>query len=87
MKKVKTAREFLRDKLYTENSVFFHNMEFDDLLVLIRQAQIDAVEYTVERCAESACLTNDEDYPDFSNVQKVDKESILNVANKLKEEI
>ena len=50
-----------------------------DVCLLIKRAQIEAIEETVKKCAENACGLHCTDY--------VDKQSILQVADKLKKEL
>ena len=86
MKKLKSAEEYLKE-------TFGWNHETSDLTHyvsywkgLIKQAQIDAIQIAVERCAEEARVKY---YYVGSNVDyaEVNEKSILNVANKLKEEL
>lgn len=81
MKKLKTSEEYLKE-------TFGWNYETSDLTHyvsywkdLIKQVQIDAIQIAVERCVEEATMGWDE------FIRTVDKSSILNVANKLKEEL
>ena len=92
MNKLKTPEEYIKE-------TFGWNHETSDLTHyvsywkgLIKQAQIDAIQIAVEMCAEEASLIKDPDqdfrltgdeYYDYI----IDKQSILNVANKLKEEL
>ena len=51
----------------------------EEAIRVIRQIQIEAIEETVKKCAENACGLHCTDY--------VDKQSILQVADKLKKEL
>ena len=64
---------------------------YNDVVKAIKQAQIDAIEETVKRCAEEV---ETEEYPYMDGCETcghtatyVNKKSILNVAEQLKKEI
>ena len=98
MKKLKTSEEYLKE-------TFGWNHETSDLTHyvsywkgLIKQAQLDAIQIAVERCAEEAKFSITENaliedgelydyYDDGVYTYSISNNSILNVANKLKEEL
>jgi hypothetical protein len=57
----------------------------ENVLDVLKQIQLDAVEATCKRCAEEAMLGNTEN--GIYNVLEVSKDSILKVADKMKEEL
>jgi hypothetical protein len=71
----------------------------NEVLKLIKLAQINAIEETCRVCAESAELGSFEymedwmeepfniTIDDYSNIRGIDKQSILSVADKLKKEL
>ena len=61
----------------------------EQVLELIRQVQIDTIDYTVKRCAEEAKVMYDFGHVSYheSDGYEVKKQSILNVADKIKEEL
>ena len=84
--KLKKAKEYL-----TENFFDILDPEFDFALVesIIKDVQLDTIDYTVKKCAENAesktetyCSPNRDNWG-----HSVDKDSILNVAKKIKEEL
>ena len=96
MKKLKSAEEYLEEECtrtlaesgnpWYENGIY--DGRHDEILNAIKQAQIDAIEATAERCAEEAKLKGYVAYSDKNESYiKVDKQSILNVATKMKEEL
>lgn len=75
-------------------------LSLESALQLIKQVQIDAVEHTVERCAEEAevevidheelhidSLVPSNDVIKILPIYGTNIESILNVANKIKKEL
>ena len=60
-----------------------------DIIGWIKQAQIDAIEEAVKRCAENAetMVINDTDPYCFDGDIVIDKQTILQVADKLKKEL
>ena len=62
------------------NEVFF-KWEVRDI---IKEVLVDTIDYTVKRCAEEADV--DSDYCSDCN-SIIDEQSILNVADKIKEEL
>ena len=112
--KCNRAEEYLNNVDWFEGTNSFPNGA--SLLKMIKQAQIDTIEYTVKRCAKEAKLSirldnkefdeEDENSEEFlyDNDEKffyieqgvsydnnaefsVNEQSILNVANKIKEEL
>ena len=106
MKKLKSAEEYLEEECtrtlaesgnpWYENGIY--DGRHDEILNAIKQAQIDAIEATAERCAEEAVFKITENalieegslydyYDDGVYTYRVDSDSILNVADKMKEEL
>lgn len=56
----------------------------EDIINLIKEAQIDAIQHTVKVCADEAELNYGEDEGQST---EIDKQSILSVADKLIKEI
>ena len=100
---MKKAEEYLQQfkilrSNYKEGEPFPFNLTRDahigsyrDILKAIKQAQLDAIEETVKRCAEEV---ETEEYPYMDGCETcghtatyVNKKSILNVAEQLKKEI
>ena len=89
MTKLKSADELI--KLYYVNQ--------EDFIEVIKQAQLDAIQATVEMCAEEATLLEDgvdigkeyfmEKYNTFysDTVFSINNQSILNVADKMIKEL
>lgn len=101
MKKLKSAEEYLEENYFTD---FFLREELscdeirDKIKKVIKQAQIDAIQTTVERCAEETkiritknALIEEGDlydiYDDGVYTYSISNSSILNVATKMKGEI
>ena len=103
MKKFKSAEEYLEDavnKLHYSDQPWFENGVYDGgiraILEAIKQAQLDAIQITVERCAEETQVDINGDIDDKFSFRdqdgvwceiKVNKQSILNVATKIKNEL
>ena len=79
MKKLKSAEECVKE---------FDNIDFAKF---IRQIQIDAIKTTVENCAENTSIITEYKYNPIHKendwLDIVDKQSILNVADKMIEEL
>ena len=90
MNKLKTPEEYIKE-------TFGWNHETSDLTHyvsywkgLIKQAQIDAIQIAVERCAEEARINSSSGISYSNNFVcevGICKDSILNVATKMKKEI
>ena len=82
MKKLKSAEEYL------DNDDLFCYSEVEDI---IRKVQIDAIKTTAENCAEEADITTESqirlDGGCCCNYVDIDKIVILNVADKMIEEL
>ena len=94
MKKIKRAIEYLQNIFNPDNSLPLYDVEDLQLSITlnpelkyfeeaIKQAQIDAIDAAVERCAEEAECTS----VDMDGFYNVDKQSILLVADKLIKEL
>ena len=83
MKKLKSAEEYLSD--------FITEPNFEQIEDLIKLVQIDAVKTTTENCAEEADITIESqirlDGSCCCNYVDIDKIAILNVADKMIEEL
>ena len=69
---------------------------YDEVVKAIKQAQIDAIEEAVKRCAEKALIASNFDSVDsarthseqfLDEVFSIDEQSILKVAEQLRKEI
>jgi hypothetical protein len=98
---MKELHEYVKEQVKQfHNDIIYHNgiqfLPVSDVKAhigfAVRQAQIDAIEATVKRCAEVADIDMFEETPqdrdsvgnDYGEVYAVNKEAILNVANELK---
>lgn len=85
MKKIKTAEEY--------NTEFWNEMSDDTTLIdLIKQAQLDILEYAVNKCAYNADANYKftEDFDSITGediIAFVDKQSILKTIDEIKEEL
>ncbi|MGV8961950.1 MAG: hypothetical protein ACOH2V_01035 [Candidatus Saccharimonadaceae bacterium] len=96
MKKLKDAEEYL-EQIHPTSIMWLKGLigldgkgsDYKKLLNCIKQAQIDAIEAAVERCAEEAD-TKDEGFYDgeqWHHHDIISEETILSVAYKMKEEL
>ena len=97
MKKIKNAEEYFKQYVgYKIQGVL--ESEDKSIIEAIKQAQLDAIQITVEMCAEEAKFSITENalieakelydyYDDGAYTYSISNSSILNVANKLKEEL
>lgn len=110
MKKIKTAEEYL-ERFETEiedggESGMFNwlvNAQYEEMTNIIKQVQLDMLEYAVSKCAENANLLNSkgttssgvsvEEYEDELSWKKetidymINKQSILKTIDEIKEEL
>lgn len=101
---MKKAKQYLEEAIEIDDnhgSPWYENGIYDGydepILKAIKQAQIDAIDETVKRCAEEANLlinnlsSTDKEYNDYykcgDDEISVNRLSILQVANKLKKEL
>ena len=97
MNKLKSAEEYFKQYVgYKIQGVL--ESEDKSIIEAIKQAQLDAIQIAVERCAEEAKFSITENaltaakelydyYDDGVYTYSISNSSILNVANKLKEEL
>lgn len=79
---MKLAEEYFNDFCLPSNESL-RECKFD-VCLLIKRAQIDAIEETVRRCADNAQLI----YPTYDDENyEVDEKSILLVGDKLKQKL
>ena len=89
MKAMKKIEEYIDENYNLNkdedgNEVFF-KWEVRDI---IKQVLVDTIEYTVKRCAEEAKIEYiPEDGCATGDYYDINKQSILNVADKIKEEV
>ena len=81
MEKLKSAEEYLKDV----NSLTLR----EELYKIGKQIQIDAIQLAVERCADEVYIDIYNDFLDDGEIYpfKININSILNVATKIKEEL
>jgi adenylate kinase len=85
---MKKAVEYLKD-LFEEPLNLEEGGIEDDFLKVIKQVQLDVIDYVAERCANEAkadiyIVDIHSSYKDYA---LVDKSSILDIADKIKEEL